>query len=178
MIPERRFDMAAHTFKRDKFKELVLYLSERSEADPNFGETKLNKLLFYIDLLAYRELGRPVTGAKYQKLRWGPAATALLPIQQEMEALGDLKIRPGLRGAYTQKKPIALRQANLGAFTGAEIALVDQLIAALWNLGAVEVSDLSHDNLGWQLAQDREEIPYETVFVESIEVVHAATAAA
>ena len=169
--------MAALKFKRDKFKELVLYLSERSEADPNFGETKLNKLLFYIDLLAYRELGSPVTGAKYQKLRWGPAATALLPVQEEMEADGDLKIRSGLRGAYMQKKPIALRQPYLHQFTGAEIALIDQLIAALWNLGAVDVSDLSHDHIGWQLAQEREEIPYETVFVESIEVVQANVAA-
>lgn len=168
--------MAAQRFKRDKFKELVLYLSERSEADPNFGETKLNKLLFYIDQVAYRELGMPVTGAKYQKLRWGPAAIALLPIQQEMESDGDLKIRPGLRGAFMQKKPIALRQPNLHAFTGAEIALIDQLVAALWDLGAVDVSDLSHNHLGWQLAQEREEIPYETVFVESIEAVQADSA--
>jgi hypothetical protein len=162
--------MAALGFKRDKFKELVLYLSERSEADPNFGETKLNKLLFYIDQVAYRELGEPVTGAKYQKLRWGPAATAMLPIQQEMESDGDLKIRPGLRGAYMQKKPIALRQPNLRAFTGEEIALIDQMVSALWGLGAVDVSDLSHNHIGWQLAQEREEIPYESAFVESIEV--------
>src|SRR3990170_6654722 len=86
------FMRAKQTFQRDKFKELVLYLSERSETDPNFGETKLNKLLYYIDFLAYRELGQPVTGARYQKLKWGPAATALLPIQQEMEAKGELVI--------------------------------------------------------------------------------------
>ncbi len=165
------------TFQRDKFKELVLYLSERSETDPNFGETKLNKLLYYIDFLAYRELGQPVTGARYQKLKWGPAATALLPIQQEMEAKGELVIRAGFRGAYTQKKPIALRQPNLADFSGPEVALIDQLIGAMWHLGAVDVSDLSHDSLGWQLAGEREEIPYETVFVESIELAQPVAAA-
>ena len=161
--------MAEQKFKRDKFKELVLYLSERSETDPNYGETKLNKLLWYIDFLSYRELGRPVTGARYQKLRWGPAATAMLPIQLEMEADGDLVVRPGLYGSYMQKKPIALRSPDLRAFSGQEVALIDRLIEELWPLGAGDVSDLSHNALGWQLAQDREEIPYGTVFVESIE---------
>lgn len=158
-------------FERDKFKELVLYLSERSEADPNFGETKLNKLLYFVDFVSYRELGKAVTGAKYQRLRWGPAATALLPIQTELETEGALVVRSGLRGAYMQKKPIALRAPDLSGFSGEEIALVDQLVEALWDLGAVGVSDLSHNSIGWQLARDGEEIPYVTAFVESIESV-------
>ncbi len=30
----------------DKFKELILYICEKSATDPNFGTTKLNKILF------------------------------------------------------------------------------------------------------------------------------------
>jgi hypothetical protein len=63
----------------------------------------------------------------------------------------------------------------LAEFSGSEIALVDQLIAELWDLGALEVSDLSHNFVGWQLANEREEIPYETAFVESIEPVSVST---
>lgn len=174
-MSDKAFIRVERGFQRDKFKELVLYLSERSESDPNYGETKLNKLLYYADFIAYRELGVPVTGAKYQKLRWGPAATALLPIQQELEAEGALAVRPGQRGAYIQKKPIALRPPDLREFSGAEIALIDRVLEGMWDLGAGVVSDLSHTSIGWQLAQDREEIPYETVFVESIELVAEST---
>lgn len=165
--------MAEQKFKRDKFKELVLYLSERSESDPNYGETKLNKLLWYIDFFAYREYGQAVTNASYQKLPFGPAPKAMLPIQQEMEAEGALVVRPGVRGTFVQKKPIALREPDLRTFSGQEIALIDRLIDELWDLGANEVSDLSHNAIGWQLAQFGEEIPYSTVFVESIEQVSA-----
>lgn len=158
-----------HEYQRDKFIELLLYIAERSETDPRFGETKLNKLLFYSDFVAYRELGRPITGARYQKLQWGPAAIPLLPVQQELIAQGDLVIRTGRLGPRTQKKPIALRQPDLSQFSGAEVALVDELIAELWDLGALQVSNISHDNPAWQVAAYKEEIPYETAFVESIE---------
>lgn len=40
-----------------KMKELILYLASRSEEDPRFSATKLNKLLFYCDFTAYRRLG-------------------------------------------------------------------------------------------------------------------------
>jgi hypothetical protein len=35
-----------------KMKELILYLASKSEDDPRFSSTKLNKLLFYCDFEA------------------------------------------------------------------------------------------------------------------------------
>ena len=165
--------MTSPKFKRDKFIELVLYVSERSETDSKFGETKLNKLLFYADFLAYRDFGRAITGARYQKLPFGPAAVAMKPIQEELVADGDLVIRPGLRGGYEQKKPIALRDPDLSTFSGIEIALVDELIKSFWDLDATQISHLSHNEIGWRLGQLGEDIPYETIFVESIRPAEA-----
>jgi hypothetical protein len=39
-------------FDGQKFKELILYLSDRSGDDADFGSTKLNKLLFFCDFRA------------------------------------------------------------------------------------------------------------------------------
>jgi hypothetical protein len=38
----------------EKLRELILYVSTLSKDDDNFGATKLNKLLFYADFLAYQ----------------------------------------------------------------------------------------------------------------------------
>lgn len=165
--------MTSPKFKREKFIELVLYVSERSETDPKFGETKLNKLLFYADFLAYRDLGRSITGARYQKLRFGPAAVAMKPIQDELIEKQQLVIRPGIRGGHEQKKPIALRDPDLSKFSGEEIALVDGVMKAFWDLDATQVSDLSHHEIGWRLGHLGEDIPYETVFVESVRPAEA-----
>ena len=77
--------MAGHAgFDSQKFKQLILYLAERSGDDPGFAATKLNKLMYFCDFEAYRQLGRSITGARYQKLPWGPAAVEFLPLQDEL----------------------------------------------------------------------------------------------
>ena len=68
-----------------KMKELILYLAAKSEKDPRFSSTKLNKLLFYCDFAAFRQLGKPITGHSYQKLQFGPAPKAMLPVLDKMK---------------------------------------------------------------------------------------------
>ncbi len=53
---------------RTKLGELMLFISKRTAEDRRFGATKLNKVLFFSDFLAYRLLGDPITGAQYRKL--------------------------------------------------------------------------------------------------------------
>ena len=44
-------------FNEGKFRELILYVARRSEDDKYFGAVKLNKILYFSDFNAYRELG-------------------------------------------------------------------------------------------------------------------------
>src|SRR5688572_2425660 len=81
-------------FDRRKFKELMLYFSQRGlDEGLVIGSTKLNKLLFFTDFRAYAELGKPITGARYQKLTHGPAARALLPMRDELLRDDEVRFR-------------------------------------------------------------------------------------
>lgn len=148
-----------------KFKELVLYIADKSLDDPDFGATKLNKILFYADFLSYGMSEKPITGAEYQKLGEGPAPRLLVPLRDEMEAEGDIIIQPTPRFNYLQHRVIPKRQANLDIFSASEIALVDKVIDAMRGLGAAEISFLSHRLYGWKIAQTGETIPYESAFL-------------
>jgi uncharacterized phage-associated protein len=151
-------------FDKTKFQELILYLAKRSADDPHFGATKLNKLLFFSDFLAYGQLGSPITGATYQKLRWGPAPRQLLPTQREMKRDGIAQVRRA--STFTPDKTTALRDPDLSVFTAEEIAIVDEVLCELQSDNATMVSDRSHQfSVGWQVAAEQEEIPYETVFL-------------
>ncbi len=132
-------------FQARKFKELLVYLAQRSADDPLYGATKLNKLLFYCDFLAFGQFGRSVTGARYQKLRHGPAPRQLLPMQTELESEGAVTVQIRQFFNQVQRRPIALRPPDLTLFSGA----------------------LSHLEAGWQLVDDGEDIPYETVFLSA-----------
>jgi hypothetical protein len=151
-----------------KLKELILFISRRSERDPNFGATKLNKLLFFADFLAYAKLGHSITGQDYQKLPNGPAPRRLVPITKEMSGKSDSSFAWAERQRYgrLQKVPVALREPNLDGFSAAEIAIVTDVIETLAERNAKEVSTLSHEFDGWKLAEQGETIPYETALVK------------
>jgi hypothetical protein len=152
-----------------KFRELVLYVSQKCATDPTFGATKLNKILFFSDFLSYGNLGKAITGVEYQKLPNGPAPRRLLPICDQMRRDGDLVLQeiPLLSGK-TQKRTINLRAPDLKVFTAEEISLVDDVIEALDGARAEAVSALSHQlSIGWILVNDKETIPYNTVFLSN-----------
>ena len=148
-----------------RLKELILYVADRCESHATFGATKLNKILFYADFVAFARLGRPIAGAEYQKLDNGPAPRRLVPLRNELTRTGEAVVREKTAYARTQKRLVPLRQPQLGLFTTAEIAVVDEVIEALENRTASEVSQLSHQLAGWQLAEDGETIPYHSVLL-------------
>jgi hypothetical protein len=148
-----------------KLRELVLHICRRSEGDAPFGATKLNKLLFLADFLAYRQLGSAITWHSYQRLPNGPAPRAILPILREMQKRGEVALGKHNYYGRIQKKAHALRDADLSRFTAAEIALVDDVIQECWGKNAKEMSLLSHGFRGWKLAEDGETIPYSVALV-------------
>jgi len=149
-----------------KLKELILYISRLSEGDRFFGAVKLNKLLFYIDFLAYRSFGKAVTWQEYQALPQGPAPRRLVPVMEQMQDSGELVIRQEKMYRYVQKRPIALREADTGRFSGEEIDFVRDVIDRFRNMTATQISDTSHQFLGWDLAELNETIPYSVALLD------------
>jgi hypothetical protein len=149
-----------------KLTELILFMASRSQDDPRFGSTKLNKLLFFADFLAYVKLGRAITNHPYMRLPNGPAPKAMVPILKQMVSAKSLAIQERDHYGRTQKVPIALREASLSRFSPEEIAVVTEVLDALRRKNARGISSLSHQFAGWKLARDREIIPYEVALVQ------------
>lgn len=150
---------------KQRFRELMIYVSKRSENDPYFGAIKLNKILYYSDFNAFQILGQPITGMAYFRLKFGPAPQALIPIRRELIGEGAIEIRNVLIGTYWQDRTIALRDAILSYFAADELAIVDKVIHDLWAQNATEVSDASHD-VRWRTLRDRDSMPYEFAYLD------------
>ena len=148
-----------------KLTELILYVAEKCEGDERFGETKLNRLLFYIDFFAYLTLGNPVTGQEYQILERGPAPTRSKTVQERMVANDELRIRERNSYGNLQYKPLALRPANLDIFEKKEIALIDDCIARFWRYDAAALCEESKQLFPWRNSLRGESIPYELALV-------------
>ena len=154
-------------FDPEKFKELIVYVAAKAQDDPAFGAIKLNKILYYADFAAYRQLGAPITGAAYFKLREGPAPRQLLAARDELVDEGRLRIEERRHFAYLQKRlaPSPGCAPDPEFLRPEERELVDQVIEFFWGKSAREVSDYSHREPGWILAEDRADIPYESAWL-------------
>lgn len=156
---------------RARLRELILYISERSKHDIRYGATKLNKILYYADFIAFKKHGASITGAQYMRLNKGPAPTHLMPVRSDMLAKNEIKLQERDYWTRTQTVIMPLRPANLDMFSAKEIALVDRVIDELWEMDAYDVSERSHKR-GWKAATERDAIPYEAIFLSDESLTH------
>lgn len=155
-------------YNKRKFRELVVLLAQRSAGDPRFGDTKLNKQLHFCDFDAYRKLGQPITGAPYQRDRHGPTARPLIPVREELEREGALRIEQRPAGFYKRRVTVPLREPDLSLFTAEELAIVDEVVEKLKGSTAGHVADMAHDeSAGWNLVGQHENIPYATALIDA-----------
>ena len=161
MTEYRRFN-----FNSRKFKELMLYFSRRgTDEGLVIGSTKLNKLLFFSDFRAYAELGEPMTGARYQRLSFGPAARELLPMRAQL--LSDREVEWGDRANEDWNDILIARSdPDMTIFSVDEQRIADEVFEELRPFNAVAASDYSHlRSDGWAVREDGEDIPYESAFI-------------
>jgi len=155
-------------FKRDKFKKLVHYIAHK--ADPTkLGKTKMNKILWYSDIFAYLDNGKPITGETYIKRQFGPVSKNILDILDELVDENKIAIRDidNFFG-YEKKDFVSLNRPELKEFTAEEISLVDALIEIICEEHtAFSISEASHDRI-WELAEIGEEIPYCAIFASRL----------
>ena len=158
----RKFDLDSH-----KFSELILYIAKRSEDDPRFGATKLNKLLYYMDTRSYLELGHPITGATYRRSQQGPVPFDVVQAKRQLVDAGHAKIEWRPYFNYRQERLVALRDADISCLNEQERQIVDDVLEQLWDYNGAELSGISHKEWGWQITGNYEDIPYELAWLSS-----------
>ena len=162
--PEELTYGSDNTETRARMRELVLFIAERCQDDRNFGVTKLNKILFYCDFMAFGKFGKSITGATYNKLPYGPVPTGAESVRQQMEKDGEIFVTLEGYSPFRTKRVVPSRTANLNIFSGPEVALIDGVISALGDATTSQVRDLSHGK-AWRSVRMHQPIPYEAVFI-------------
>ncbi len=149
---------------RERLRELILFVAEKCQADPNFGMTKLLKILHRADIESFARYGESITGARYKKFPHGPVSQAALDVRDEMKERGDIAVIKEGYSAFPRNRVVPLETANLDGFSGRDIALVDKAIQMFYGHTATVVSEFSHDR-AWEAADYYEPIPYEAALL-------------
>lgn len=153
-------------YNEHKFAEMLLYVADKLSDDPAGGATKMNKALHFSELVHMRLKGRPITGAEYQKLPQGPAPRRLVPVRQRLVDEGAAIMQPSTYFGKVQHRLIPLRAADTSVFDADEIAAIDEVVTELKGRSASEVSEMSHREMGWWLAEEGETIEWEMAYLK------------
>ena len=158
--------MAGDTkFNRKKFEELIVYIARRLPPEAALGRVKLAKLLMHSDFTAFVRLGRPITGATYEKWEHGHLPKQLLLAQRDLEADGSIEEERVDYYGRQLRHLTAHRDPHMAAFSEDEIAIVEGALRLYGHESATYLSQLSHADPGWFLSRDNAKIPYETALL-------------
>ena len=152
-----------------KFKEVLLYILEKVGSKHNVGKTVLYKLLYFIDFDYYELYEEQLIGAKYIKNTYGPTPVNFQKIINEMVDAGDVEIISSKYFDREQTKYLPVRKARLNCLSGQEIQHIDNVLFKHSDKTANELSSLSHRDVPWIGARDKETISYESVFYRTVE---------
>ena len=143
----------------ERLKNLMLRILESCS---DVWCTKMNKLLFYIDFLAFRNCGMAISGLSYRAIEFGPVPdkwdrvySEFQEIEQVLKPVGDFE---GNLLAATQK-------ADMSMFAEDEIKLIDMVCARFGKCSARELSHISHEEKAWiNHKTNSERIPFSDAF--------------
>lgn len=139
------------TLNLDKvFAALVFF------CDKGVFKTKLNKLMFYADFIAFKISGISITGLEYVKLPYGP-----VPDNYDhyiANLLSDKKIYK--KEEQSGEKLIACNKPDLSIFSEDEIQILIHIKNHFIRLNARQISDVSHKENGYIETKDSALISY------------------
>ena len=152
-----------------KFKQVLLYILNKVGAKPNVGQTVIYKLLYFIDFDYYELYEEQLMGLKYIKNHNGPTPVDFVKLIQEMEKNGELEEVKTKYFKKDQTKYLPIKEPDLSLLSAQELRHIDKELERLSDKTGKELSEFSHKDIPWIIANDKEILEYESVFYRTAE---------
>lgn len=148
----------------EKFKQVLLYVTEKVGGKANVGMTVLYKLLYFIDFDYYEKYESQLMGLTYFKNTHGPAPREFIKVVEKMKEDEEITEVKNKYFSHEQTKFLPLIEPDLSLLSGRELEMIDSVLARYSDKSAKELSALSHIDTPWACAQMGEDLKYEHVF--------------
>lgn len=145
--------------QKSKYKNAILYFIKYCN-NQYLGATKLNKLLYYLDFISFRDREKSVTGDVYVHKQYGPVPQDVDEILTELQVEGFLEIervtyKDGETFHYENKK-----EPDFSNFDNYEIKLLENICAefSLWS--TPKIVNQTHLEAPWFYSKPFQEVDY------------------
>ncbi len=153
-----------------KFKELVHFIVHSCQNNPQMlGAIRLNKVLWFADVHAYKTTGDSITGESYVRRERGPAPKRIMATLKQLEKEEKIEIVDPKYKLATREY-ISFTAPKTNHLSDDEKKMAETILYVLRSFTANDISEYSHDII-WDAAKEGEEIPlYATLASEKGEV--------
>jgi len=153
----------------EKFKNALLYITQKISALPNVGQTVIYKILYFCDFDYYEKFEEQLIGARYIRNHYGPTPVEFRAIIDQMTKDGQIEEIKTKFFTKDQIKYIPVKKPDLSVFNGRELKHLDEEIEKYGSKTAKELTDFSHKDVPWIITPEGKEIEYESVFYRTPE---------
>lgn len=148
-------------FDADRYAAVVVWFCDCVQA---LAQTKLYKLLFYADFLAFRTNALSLTGAAYCAMPYGPVPARFSALRSELEfneyvCIKEVTYQNGNTGEEFTRGSNA--SAIPTVLTDADIAILRRVRDEVGSLTPTQISDRSHEEPAWRDTPRNQLISYE-----------------
>ena len=144
----------------DRLKNILLYFIEKSNG---VFFTKMNKLLFYADFMAYRVTGKGMTGLAYKAIAHGPVPVRWDRIYSFYDEIDQeiVQFPDGRAGT----KLVSKLAPDMADFSDDELKILEYVSQRFKNETPTQISETSHEEEAWKKYKDSDKlINYEMAF--------------
>ncbi|MBA4007497.1 MAG: hypothetical protein C0471_10115 [Erythrobacter sp.] len=151
-------------YDREKMRAVILHAARGCDPE-DLGAVKLNKILYFLDMISYANHRLPVTGATFRKRPNGPTSDQLLFALRDMERAGDIRTDTVEYHGYYKKEYHALVPAPDGILSEQELSLLSDIVDFVCRKNtAKSISEFSH-KIPWEMADMGGVIQYHTAML-------------
>lgn len=156
-------------FNKEKFKACIHYIIDRCGSNKNVGRTVIYKLLYFSDFNFYEIYEKSLTGEKYIRKPRGPVPKHFIEAKNELINENKIKEEEIKVINYNKYDYSSLTKPSLDLLNNNEINVINDVINKLSHMKSGQISDYSHGDIPWKVANIDEELDYEFVFYRAPE---------
>lgn len=146
-----------NTLNKKKFEALVHYIIKECSDPRRLGAIRLNKVLWFADVIMYQIEGASIAGETYVKRQHGPVPRHILRTLESLEAAEAIMIvEPQYK--FDTRQFISRTSPRSDLLSQQERDVVKVVLDDLLGRSAGAVSEISHDQV-WATAMEGETIP-------------------
>lgn len=149
-VPEVSVFSGERAFSADKLGAMIEYILSKGRT---VYKTNLNKLLFYSDLTAYYLSGSGMSGSVYLNRPYGPVADPAADVLEDLIQTGRVTVAERTKNFETSETRSEL-------LDDADVKVLDWVVEAYGEMGAGEISELSHTERAYKDTRPNEAIAY------------------